>query len=79
MAINHDSLRTSLCRARTETNGQPSHRPSPTGSNDGAPPPPPVAIEHMSFEDAMDPQKRAAFADQILKKKPLVIQPKRKT
>ena len=36
-------------------------------------------VAELSFEEAMDPQKRAAFADQFLKKKPLVIQPKRKS
>ena len=55
--------------------------PSAAGtSGDGGAslPPPKAAVEHLSFEEAMDPQKRAAFADQFLKKKPLVIQPKRK-
>jgi hypothetical protein len=40
--------------------------------------PPQAAVPHMTMEDAMDPQKRAAFADQFFVKKPLVLKPKPK-
>ena len=36
------------------------------------PPPPQAAVSPMSFEDAMDPRKRAELADQFLKPKPLI-------
>ena len=42
-------------------------------------PPPKAATEHLTLEEAMDPQKRAAFADQFFVREPLVIKPKRKS
>lgn len=44
-----------------------------------SPPPPQAAVQHMTMEEAMDPRKRAAFADQFLKREPLVIKPKQKS
>lgn len=42
-------------------------------------PAPPAAVSHMSFEDAMDPRKRAEFADKYLQPKPLIRPAKLKT
>ena len=47
--------------------------------SEGQTSPPPATIPRLTMAEAMDPKKRAAFAEQFFRTEPLVLKPKRKT